>query len=244
MISCLTLSGQAYSHVIYAHGGIVRGDTTRNEIHLIFTGHEFNDGGKHIRKVLKRHQTPAHFFFTGDFYRDRSNRKLINRLKKDGHYLGAHSDKHLLYASWEDRDSLLVDEQTFTRDLDQNYSEMKKFGISKLDAPYYMPPYEWYNSKISEWTQAFGLTLVNFTYGTRSNADYTWPEMGTLYVDSETIYASTLDHESDSPHGLRGFLLLVHIGTDPRRTDKFYSRLDSLLTELKARGYTFTLMNF
>ncbi|MEZ4764225.1 MAG: hypothetical protein R3C26_13910 [Calditrichia bacterium] len=40
-------------------------------------------------------------FFTGDFYRNRANKKLIEHLRKDGHYLGAHSDKHLLYATWE-----------------------------------------------------------------------------------------------------------------------------------------------
>lgn len=38
---------------------------------------------------------------------------------------------------------------------------------------------------------------------------------------------------------LNGFLLLVHFGVDPRRTDKFYDRLDDLIVELQRRGYEF-----
>ena len=57
-------------------------------------------------------------------------------------------------------------------------------GPWKADAPYFMPPYEWYNAQVSTWTAEHGLTLVNFTPGTRSNADYTTPAMGDRYVPS------------------------------------------------------------
>lgn len=42
-----------------------------------------------------------------------------------------------------------------------------------------------------------------------------------------------------STNGLNGFILLIHIGTDPRRTDKFYNYLPTLINELKNRGYEF-----
>ncbi|HEY5406039.1 MAG TPA: hypothetical protein VIJ92_03090 [Ginsengibacter sp.] len=42
---------------------------------------------------------------------------------------------------------------------------------------------------------------------------------------------------------LNGFILLVHIGTDPRRTDKFYNQLPQLINELKKRGYEFVKIN-
>ena len=35
-------------------------------------------------------------------------------------------------------------------------------------------------------------------------------------------------------------MLLVHIGTDKRRTDKFYNYLDKLIETLKSKGYEFT----
>jgi len=221
------------------HGGVVRTDTTEKEICLIFTGHEFADGGDVIRQTLKNHNVKGSFFFTGEFYRNEKFARLIKALKDEGHYLGAHSDKHLLYCSWEERDSLLVSEREFKEDLHANYEEMKRFGIAKRAAPYFIPPYEWYNDSISGWAKDLGLVLINYTSGTYSNADWTHPELGKQHVSSDTIYARILRYESQSPHGLNGFLLLTHIGTDPRRTDKFYNRLDGLIMELKRRGYRF-----
>lgn len=172
----------ANPQVIYRLGGIERMDTSKQEIYLLFTGGDYNDGGDYIQKVLKEKNILAHFFFTGDFYRKSANRKLIKRLVRQGHYLGAHSDQHLLYAAWENRDSLLVDKPLFTQDLLANYKEMERFGIDKSAAPYFMPPYEWYNQQISDWTAELGLTLINFSPGTRSNADYTTPDMGKRYL--------------------------------------------------------------
>jgi len=48
---------------------------------------------------------------------------------------------------------------------------------------------------------------------------------------------SIRDFEQSRPSGLNGFLLLLHIGTDPRRTDKFYKRLPGLLKWLKSKEY-------
>ncbi len=66
--------------------------------------------------------------------------------------------------------------------LNNSFSEMAKFGIKKEEASYFLPPYEWYNDSIASWTNESGLKLVNFTGGTRSNADYTYPGNG------ESIY--------------------------------------------------------
>ncbi|HEY1005755.1 MAG TPA: polysaccharide deacetylase family protein [Sphingobacteriaceae bacterium] len=220
-------------------GAVVRGDTTRKEIALVFTGHEFADGGSVIRKTLRDQEVNASFFFTGHLYRDPGFGPLISGLKHDGHYLGAHSDEHLLYCDWVRRDSVLVTEKQFRKDLRNNYKRMKRFGIKRKDARFFLPPYEWYNAAVAEWTKKAGFRLVNFTHGTRSTADYTYPEMGKSYRPSDEIYRSVTDYEKTSAHGLNGFILLVHIGTDPRRTDKFYYRLDQLITELKKKGYTF-----
>jgi endoglucanase len=222
-----------------AHGAIIRGDISKKEIALVLTGDEFDDGGKSIRETLADHNVHASFFLTGNFYSNSKFKQLIAGLKRDGHYLGAHSDKHLLYADWIKRDSLLVTEKQFKQDLLANYKRMAVYGLKKNDAPYFLPPYEWYNTAIARWTKELHLQLVNFTPGTRSHADYTYPEMGERYVSSAQIYNSIIDHERKDRHGLNGFILLIHIGTDPRRTDKFYDKLDQLLTDLKARGYHF-----
>ena len=227
----------------FVAGGIIRTDRTRKDIHLVFTGHEFADGGEIIRSVLKKHFIKASFFLTGDFYRNPQFADLLTALKKDGHYLGAHSDKHLLYCSWEKRDSSLVTKEVFCRDVLDNYKAMERFGVKGTDARFFLPAFEWYNDTIASWTKELGFVLVNITPGTYSNADWTHPELGDQYLSTDTIFARILRFERSRPDGLNGFLLLTHIGTDPRRKDKFYSRLDELVTTLKNKGYRFTLLN-
>lgn len=234
-------SGQKF--VTDNHGAIIRGDVNNKKIALVFTGHEFADGGEIIPNVLKAHNIQGAFFLTGDFYRNPAFKSLISKLKQEGHYLGAHSDKHLLYADWTKRDSLLVTKGEFRKDLKKNYRRMAAHQIKKSDAPYFLPPFEWYNKSIADWTKEMNLQLINFTPGTRSTADYTYPEMGDRYVSSERIFESILEHDKKDPHALNGFILLIHIGTDPRRTDKFYSQLDNLIQELKSRGYRFVRIN-
>ncbi|HUM66636.1 MAG TPA: polysaccharide deacetylase family protein [Chitinophagaceae bacterium] len=224
-----------------SHGAIIRGDTAQKKLALVFTGHEFADGGTRIRRMLIKEKVKASFFLTGDFYRNPSFKKILKKLRKDRHYFGAHSDKHLLYCDWGKRDSLLVTKEEFVTDLLNNYREMEKFGVSRSDAPYFLPPYEWYNEQIAEWTLEQGLQLINFTPGTRSTADYTTPEMKN-YRASDDIYQSILSCEQKAP-GLNGFILLIHIGTDPARTDKFYNRLPELLKTLKEKGYEFQTVN-
>jgi len=219
-------------------GAIIRADTGEKKLALVFTGDEFADGGEHILSVLKRQQIPGSFFLTGNFYRNPDFKKLIYSLRSEGHYLGAHSDRHLLYCDWNNRDSLLVTKEEFIQDLENNYKIMKKFGILKKKATYFLPPYEWYNDSISTWTKSMDLQLINYSPGTLSHADYTTPDM-LNYRSSEIIYQSIIDFESENEIGLNGFILLSHIGTAPEREDKFYNYLNALITELKTRGYQF-----
>jgi len=222
----------------FEHGAIIRGDITKKELALVFTGGDFSDGGEHIRNVLLKKNIKASFFFTGDYYRSSSNHEMISQLAEDGHYLGPHSDRHLLYCSWEDREKLLVTKKEFISDINDIYKEMNFFGIKRQDALYFLPPYEWYNRKIAQWTEEIGLILINFTPGTISNADYTTPEMPN-YKTSNMIYKSILDHERSDPNGLNGFILLIHIGTHPDRKDKFYYYLGDLIEYLREKGYKF-----
>ncbi|MBN2281679.1 MAG: polysaccharide deacetylase family protein [Candidatus Marinimicrobia bacterium] len=224
---------QADSPAIY-EGAIVRGDTTKKQIALVFTGHEYTDGGLHIYQVLKHHQIRGAFFFTGKFYTE--NSQLVELLHSSGHYLGPHSFDHLLYCSWKNRDSLLVTKEEFVHDLNKNYAVMESFGIKNADI--FLPPFEWYNLQIADWCRELKLTLINMTSGTLSHTDYTYPSME-RYWSSDTIYNSVLEYERKNPAGLNGFILLIHIGANPERKDKFYFRLDSLITDLQKKGYKF-----
>lgn len=231
--------GRVSSQFESDHGAVVRAGRGEKVISLVFTAHEFADGFRTIHSVLKKHHIQASFFFTGDFYRNRKYKNIFNTLKKEGHYLGAHSDKHILYCDWDHRDSLLVTREQFIADLKRNYEAMENRGIHSGDAGIFMPPFEWYNDSIASWCRQYGLQLVNFTPGTTSNQDWTYPGPGQQYAGSEEIYNRILTYQETHTDGLNGFILLTHFGTDPRRTDKFYNKLDALLTELEKRGYRF-----
>jgi len=226
------------SPYLLLYGAIVRGDTSNPELALVFTGDEFANGGIHIASILSEHDVKGSFFFTGKFYRNPEFENLIQALLEGEHYMGAHSDQHLLYCTWENRDSLLVSQKQFNDDLLDNYNAMRTFGIAREDAPFFLPPYEWYNDSIAKWTRTMGLQLVNFTQGTLSHADYTVPRTSG-YRSSEEIFRSILEYETSASDGLNGFILLTHIGTDPERTDKFYLYLEKLIEELKVQGYRF-----
>lgn len=219
-----------------AQGAAIRIQPETKNIYLVFTADDKAEGGEFILDLLKKNEIKGSFFFTGNFLRNRSFAKFTKRVVADGHYLGAHSDKHLLYCDWSKRDSLLVDRTEFETDLRQNYTELKRFGVTRQDAPWFLPPYEWCNKEIVDWTEAMGVKVVNFTPGTRSNADYTTPDMKS-YCSSDKIIQSIFSFEEKS--GLNGAILLVHPGTEPSRTDKFYMRLQEVIDQLKSKKYTF-----
>lgn len=124
-------------------------------------------------------------------------------------------------------------------DLDAVYLKLTRSGIKKQDARFFIPPYEWYNRRIVEWAAQYGLQLFNFTPGTLTPADYTYPEMGKRFRDNKTIFQSILSFEEKDPSGLNGCLLLIHLGTDPRRKEKFYKELPRLIDSLRQKGYHF-----
>jgi peptidoglycan/xylan/chitin deacetylase (PgdA/CDA1 family) len=224
------------------HGGIVRMDTTSKTVYLMFSGHEFADGGDAIRNALREESVRASFFFTGDLYRNPSVAQLVRSLVHDGHYLGPHSDRHLLYASWTARDSLLVTREEFLEDLKANYEAMALHGITKERAPYFLPPFEWYNREVVRWCDSVGVTLVNFTPGMYTTADYTTADMSSRYGGTDWIRARLIVVVELGAAGLNGAMLLMHVGTDPRRTDKLYFRLKDLIRDLKSRGYGFAAL--
>lgn len=46
----------------FEHGAIIRGDITKKELALVFTGGDFSDGGEHIRNVLLKKNIKSSFF--------------------------------------------------------------------------------------------------------------------------------------------------------------------------------------
>lgn len=77
----------------------------------------------------------------------RSNEDLVKDIAKNGHSVGAHSDKHLLYCDWTKRDSLLLSENHIKEDILHSLQSLKKLEIRQK---YFMPLFERYNKKVVE----------------------------------------------------------------------------------------------
>jgi len=219
-----------------SNGAIIRNNADQKVIYLIFSADSFGEGAEHILSVLEKRNIKGSFFLTGNYLRNKENRPVIKRMISDGDFVGPHSDKHLLYVPWDDRDSLLVSRKEFEDDLKANYSILAKKGFYDFSEKYFLPPYEWYNSVIASWTNDMGIKLINFTPGTGTNADYTTPGMKN-YISSDQLLERLKKYEEKN--GLNGAFVLIHLGTDPARTDKLYLKLDDIIQYYSDKGYSF-----
>ena len=219
----------------YDQGAPIRGDVRDKQLALVFTGGEHAEGTEQILHVLDELDTRASFFVTGNFLALPAAAGWVRRMVAGGHYVGPHSHAHLLYCAWEDRGQTLVSEPQFREDLQQNIDALRALGALPAGQDvYFIPPSEWYNAEIVEWARAMNVRLFNFTPGSGSNRDWI-PESHPRFVSSQVIFDEILDYEQRDPHGLNGFVLLLHLGS--QREDKMHELLKPLLVELRQRGY-------
>jgi peptidoglycan/xylan/chitin deacetylase (PgdA/CDA1 family) len=219
-----------------SQGATVRINADRKVIHLIFSADLAFEGAESILKTMEENDVKASFFLTGNCLREKKFTPIIQTIIQKGHYVGGHSDNHLLYASWDDRQQSLVSADSLIADFRRNRDELAKFGIDVSQLPYFLPPYEYYNREQVRLIESLGQTVINYTPGIRTAADYTTPDMPN-YQSSEQLLKQLFAFEAEQ--GLNGSILLIHPGTHESRTDKLYLHLDEIIRRLQDRGYTF-----
>ena len=219
-------------------GAIVRVNPARKVIWLCFTADENFNGAERVLNTLKKQQVKGNFFLTGNCMRHAPNREAIRRIVADGHYVGGHSDRHVLYCDWGAERPSLMHADSIISDLRANYAELAKFGVRREDARWFLPPYEHYNDFSVAILEAMGLHVVNYTPGIGTPADYTTPDMKN-YRKAQTLIDGLWKFEREE--GLDGALLLIHPGVHPDRpeSERLYGRLDEIIRYLKKKGYSF-----
>lgn len=219
------------------YGAIIRGDVAEKKLALVFTGDERGESTGPILDTLRERGIKVGLFVTGNFVRDARLRPFLKRALQEGHYVGPHSDSHPLYCPWDDRERSLVTEEFFSNDLNKNIKALRDLGALGESQPVlFIPPYEWFNRDQVQWSERRGATLINFTPGSRSNRDYA-PEGDKAFAPSRQIYDDILAYEKRDPHGLNGYVMLLHLGSG--RKDPFHKLLGKLCDELTNRGYSF-----
>src|SRR4030095_2937888 len=78
-------------------GAIVRGPKNQKRLALVFTAHEFAESAETVLSELDKHRARASFFVTGAFLDNPKFKPLAAQIAETKHYLGPHSDRHLLY---------------------------------------------------------------------------------------------------------------------------------------------------
>lgn len=226
----------AQAQIKNKYGTVIYTDTTQKVINLVFSADSTFEGAPHILDVLKQHNAKGNFFFTGNFLRMKEYDEIFKRIHSEGHYIGGHSNHHLLYAEWNPERTNLVTNDSLIADLRGNYMELAKKGVKREDAPYFMPPFEWYNAQNVKAINSEGITVICLSPHVGTSEDYTTPDMP-IYRSSQQIIDKLFENEAK--YSLNGVFMLIHPGTHPMRTDKLYLRLDEILTRLEDLGYTF-----
>lgn len=208
-------------------------------VYLTFTGDSLFSGIDDVLKSLRKAKVKGSFFLTGNCIRLHGEK--VKEIIRQGHIVAPHSDKHLLYADWADRNKTLVTRDSVVNDVLNNLAEIKRIGIDPASVTFFMPPYEYSNLETNNWVKDLGLEVVSFTSGTLTNADYTIPSMKS-YRSSEVIFNHLEKFERESEHGLNGAILLIHPGVHPERPDPFYKKLGQIIKLLRKRGYSFGVL--
>ena len=222
------------------YGAVIRLEPDKKNIYLVFTADSMFQGGAKILSTLKKERIKGSFFLTGNCLRMAEHADLIKNIIKHGHYVGGHSDKHLLYSPWEKRDSMLVSRSEIMEDLKANAQALAEFGVDFEDSRWFLPPYEYYNEECVDIIENMGYKVLNYTPGTATPADYTTPSMKN-YQPSQKLIEKLYNFENAL--GLNGAILLIHPGVNEERTDRLYNRLGEIIQNLKKKGYTFKSLN-
>ncbi len=219
-----------------AYGATVRVNPTEKSIYLVFTADSNFNGAETILNTLKKAKVKGSFFLTGNCLRMDEHKDVIEKIINEEHYIGGHSDSHMLYANWGNRDSLIVSYNDILKDLEGNAAELAEFGVTPEQSRWFLPPYEYYNKESVFLAESMGYRVVNYTPGTATPADYTTPDMPN-YKSSQTLIDSLYKFEIEQ--GLNGAIILIHPGIEESRTDRLYNRLGEIIKYLRGKGYNF-----
>ena len=127
----------------------------------------------------------------------------------------------------------LVARGEFVADLVNSRNQIQGLSIAEHEIRFFLPPDQYYNQEMADWSKMLGLTMVNFSPSTPDRTT----EAESNFASSEVIFDSLIAKDQEDPNGLNGFLLLLHIGSGPARADKFHVRFGELLDYLAGKGY-------
>lgn len=246
-VVCCTSAPKEDVLVCDEYGVVQRVNPDEKVVYLVFTGHfseedngafENFDGIEPVLDILKEKGVKGSFFPTGNCFRQEKYASSIRRIIDEGHYLSAHSNRHLLLCPYDNRDLTLVSPDSLKADIAGMEAELVRFGLEKSQFDYMIPPYEWYNHETADGLRELGFSLCNPTEGLVTGEDW-MPADAENYQSAAQMVQNIWDFEKDE--GLNGAIILVHAMVYPGREpeDRTYTHLGEIIDGLRERGYGF-----
>lgn len=189
------------------------GPAEQNQIYLTFDcGYELGYAPA-ILDTLAAHEAPALFFLTGHYIASQPD--LVLRMQAEGHRLGNHTYNH--------PDPTAITREELATELESLNAACIELTGEPL-APYMRPPAGKFSAQSLRWTGELGYTSVFW-----SMAFHDWDPAD--QPGAEWVY----DHVTANIHP--GAVILLHIVSESDT-----QALDRILTELKAQGYAFAVL--
>lgn len=247
LFSCGLKRGGSPVFVKDEYGVVEKINPHKKEIYLVFTGHysqsdsgyfENFDGVTPVLDILEEKGVKGSFFPTGVCFDVEKYQEPVKRIIKNGHYLSSHSYAHLLLC---EKGKSLVSEDSLKADFAIMESRLEKYGLTKDQYCWLIPPYETYDQKSVDVMRDMGYKLVNPTSGFLTGMDWTSPGRPN-YCSTERILENLWNYEKENT--LNGVVLLIHAMNYPDRTDEDrpYTHLGDIIDKLKEKGYIFKTM--
>ena len=247
MITACNQSKPTLELVTDQYGVVHKINPQEKSIYLIFTGHfsqdddgyfENFDGAAKVLKIMDKHNVKGSFFPTGVCFDVERYQQVMRDIINQGHYLSSHSYRHLLLCAYEDRNQTLVTLDSLVHDTADMESVLERFGLTKEDYLWFVPPYEYYNQFSADAYRSLGYKLANPTEGLVTSMDW----MGSdhpEYHSAEQLINNIWDFEKE--HTLNGAIILIHAMDYPDRTDEDrpYTYLGDVIEGLQKLGYDF-----
>jgi peptidoglycan/xylan/chitin deacetylase (PgdA/CDA1 family) len=168
-----------------------------------------------VLDILERFEAPATFFLIGEKVGAYSDlERLKARLKAGGHKVGNHS--------WSHPNFLLMGSEPTKTEIEQTQHELSQHFSDEL-LPIFRPPYGYRTESLFSHLQAAQLSVVGWSV---NSLDF-------LSGSVSKVVKRVL--EQTQP----GSILLFHDG--PQRRTRTLKALPSILSDLKAQGYTFAV---
>jgi peptidoglycan/xylan/chitin deacetylase (PgdA/CDA1 family) len=226
------------------------GTNRKKLVALTFDGGSHYSAAKEILDTLHSRHIRATMFVTGWFIR--KNPGVIKRIVHDGHEVGNHTYSHPHLTSWaQDRTHTTlpsVSQSGLCEELSKTNTIFRSL-IGKDMAPLWRAPYGERNRQICRWAHTCGYLHVGWRQGrswrqTLDTNDWVPDEETPGYHSPDEVLEKILNLARQSPYGINGGIVLMHLGTVRKNPDQQVHRvLGRLIDSLRELGYHFVTVS-